>query len=136
MRPSEIAMAYVKSYYTWRSIIKRCTNRANQDWDRYGGRGIKVDETWLNYDNFFNDTGLPPTQKHSLDRINNDGNYEPGNCRWATNKEQCNNKRNTIWLEHDGRRMPLNTWAEKLGLNESLIYQRLFKLGLEHREDP
>jgi hypothetical protein len=80
-------------YSAWLGMRKRCQNSKCQDWPDYGGRGIKVCERWQIYTNFLADMGRRPSPKHSLDRIDNDGDYEPSNCRWATPKEQYENRR-------------------------------------------
>lgn len=81
-------------YHAWKGMIKRCTNKKNRGWPNYGGRGITVCERWReSYLTFLADVGRRPSSKHSLDRIANDGNYEPGNVRWATRKQQINNRR-------------------------------------------
>lgn len=81
-------------YRAWTAMRTRCRNPRSASYHNYGGRGIKVCERWDLFDNFLADMGLKPSPQHSLDRFpNNDGNYEPGNCRWATNYEQQNNKR-------------------------------------------
>lgn len=86
--------AHSPEFRTWRGMIQRCTNPQRQSFKYYGGRGIKVCERWQKFENFLADMGLRPTATHSIDRFpNNDGNYEPGNCRWATRSEQQLNKR-------------------------------------------
>lgn len=79
-------------YRTWCHMKDRCLNKNHSEWEHYGGRGIKVCDKWLKFENFYADMGQRPSGR-SLDRINNDGNYEPKNCRWATNIEQANNTR-------------------------------------------
>lgn len=83
-------------YETWKGIRKRCSvSKEHQDYKYYAGRGIKVCERWSNFETFLADMGPRPSNSHSLDRIDPDGNYEPSNCRWATPVEQANNKRDT-----------------------------------------
>lgn len=80
-------------YTIWKHVIQRCRNPNNKDYHYYGGRGITVCDRWLSFENFYHDVGDPPLNK-SIDRYpNNDGNYEPTNWRWATQKEQTNNQR-------------------------------------------
>lgn len=76
----------------WIGMRQRCLNPKNQDYTRYGGRGIKISLRWMTFEHFFTDMGKRPSKNHSLDRKNNDGDYTPKNCRWATLKQQANNK--------------------------------------------
>jgi hypothetical protein len=86
-------MSKTREYRTWAGMIYRCTNPKNKSWSYYGGRGISVCDKWADsFDEFYKDMGNKP-KGLSIDRINNDGNYEPGNCRWATRKEQVDNQR-------------------------------------------
>lgn len=89
-------------------------------------KGIKVCSSWRKFENFFKDMGKKPTPQHSLDRINNAGNYEPGNCRWATRFEQANNKDNNRYLEINGERLTIANAARKFGLRPTRVVNRLW----------
>jgi hypothetical protein len=80
-------------YNSWRSMLRRCRNPKAANYRFYGGRGVTVCERWLSFEGFFADMGEKPSARHSLDRINTYGNYEPSNCRWATPSEQASNRR-------------------------------------------
>jgi len=115
-------------YRIWGGMIDRCTNTKGKDWANYGGRGITVCERWRSFENFFVDMGLRPSPKHSVDRIDNDGPYAPGNCRWATPKVQCGNSRQNVLYAYAGRTKPLCDWADESGINRITFYWR-FKQG-------
>jgi hypothetical protein len=95
-RPLEGHMAQRPEYFVWKEMHRRCSPN-HQSFKHYGGRGITVCERWNVFANFIADMGPRPHPKLTLERINNDGNYEPGNCRWATWKEQYANKRKQRW---------------------------------------
>lgn len=114
-----------KAYKIWDGIIERCTNPNSRAFKYYGGRGIEICERWRNnFENFLADMGEPPANC-SIDRINNDGNYEPGNCRWATHKQQCRNQRSNLVVEAWGIKKTLAEWAELTNLKYSTIQARL-----------
>lgn len=109
----------------WLAMRARCLNPNASNYPRYGGRGIKICERWTRFENFLADMGKCPDASFSIERINNDGNYEPGNCRWATRKDQ---NRNTSWnrrLTYNGETMPVSAWAEKLNVPAQTILNRL-----------
>jgi len=114
-------------YRTWNSIKQRCYNPTCKEYVRYGGRGIKVCSRWLdNYDSFLSDMGRRPSDNHSLDRFpDNDGDYKPSNCRWATPAQQARGKRNNTWIEWGGLRMVLQDWANLFGIRRSGIADTL-----------
>ena len=113
-----------ETYHVWQSMIARCCHPQNGRRKWYGDRGITVCERWKNYANFFDDMGERPEGK-SIDRINNDGNYEPGNCRWITQQENCNNTRANKHLTVNGETHTLAEWEHKLGITRGLISWRL-----------
>lgn len=84
-------LEFKKEYNSWRAMKERCDNKKYHAYNRYGGRGIRYCERWKDFANFLHDMGRKPTPKHSLDRIDNDGDYCPENCRWATQTEQVRN---------------------------------------------
>ena len=116
-----------KTYVSWTCMNNRCRNPNFKMYSYYGGRGISVCERWRGGDGFVNflaDMGEAPPGM-TLDRINTDGNYEPGNCRWVSQKDQMNNRRNNIVVTIDGRTQTLMQWCEELGLKFNTILYRL-----------
>ncbi len=119
-------------YNAWLSLKGRCLNPRNSAFQGYGGRGIMVCDRWVNsFPNFLEDVGRRPSPQHSIDRFpNNDGNYEPGNVRWATRTEQNRNKRSVLLI--DGKTLP--EWETITGINRKLAWARIHKLGWPHYE--
>ena len=114
------------AYNVWSSMIDRCNNPSAPSFNIYGGRGISVCERWRkSFDVFLSDMGERPSLAHSIDRIDNDGNYEPSNCRWATPKEQSRNRRNNRVITIDGFSASVAEWAERVGIRRETIYARL-----------
>jgi hypothetical protein len=117
-----------KPYNAWKSMNQRCYNLNSEHYDRYGGRGITVCAEWRDsFETFYKDVGEPPTTKHTLDRIDNNGNYEPSNVRWATRKEQANNRETNMYLEMQGKQMTYAEWAEYLGVPYHVVQKALKK---------
>lgn len=113
-------------FNAWRDMLARCATLSHKSFHNYGGRGIKVCPRWLNsFENFYADMGDRPSEKHSLDRINNDGNYEPGNCKWSTQREQTRNTRRNRRLTFRGKTQCVTAWAEELGVSITAIRDRL-----------
>lgn len=121
-------MSESREYWIYQKMMDRCTRPSMQPtFSHYGGRGISVCQRWMDsFEAFFSDMGSCPPGL-SLDRINNDGNYEPNNCRWATRIMQARNKTTTRWITVDGVTASLAEWAEKSGLSRSTIGMRLHK---------
>jgi hypothetical protein len=117
----------LSEYLAWRSMRFRCLNKKCHAFADYGGRGIKICKRWDDFQNFIKDMGFKPSPKHTLDRIDNDKNYTPKNCRWATMKEQCNNRRNNVWIDYKGKKRTLQGWADYLGVNSSNLGHLLKK---------
>jgi hypothetical protein len=123
------------NYTIWQAMKRRCYLETAKSYSDYGGRGIKVCDSWLNsFDNFISDMGYRPTSKHEIDRIDTNGDYSPDNCRWATKKENARNKRNTVRLAIDGVTKPLVEWAEVSGESCGNIKNRIRNLGWSNKE--
>jgi len=113
-------------FHVWNDMLGRCRNPNNRQWKDYGGRGISVCERWTTYRNFEADMSPRPSGM-TLDRIDNDGNYEPGNCRWATRKEQQRNQRRAVYVCIEGKQYRAIELAEKYGLKTDTIVARAAK---------
>lgn len=109
----------------WYAMQYRCDSETCREYVNYGGRGIRVCGRWRSFEAFVEDMGIKPHRDMSLDRINNDGNYEPGNCRWTSRMVQANNKRTTQWVEWEGSKIPLGTLCRQHRVSVGLVRQRL-----------
>ena len=118
-------MTLTPEHISWKAMMARCRNENRKDYPEYGGRGIVVCERWLKFENFFADMGPKPSPGHSLDRIDANGNYEPGNCRWATASAQQRNKRNSVLISFNGLTLSAADWADRLGISRKVICQRV-----------
>jgi len=118
-------------YRIWSGMKYRCINLKNPSYPKYGGRGIKVCDRWLkSFEDFIKDMGMRPSLQHSLDRINNNGNYEPSNCRWATLQEQANNKRDTLFYTNkEGVKKCLADWCKESVVSYSVVKTRIIDCG-------
>jgi hypothetical protein len=115
-------LSHTKIFKTWNNMIQRCKDKKNKN---YSGRKIKVCKRWYNIYKFIKDMGLPPSQKHSIDRINNNGNYTPSNCRWATKIEQCNNTRRNQFITFNNNTKTIAEWSKITGLSFNAIKYRI-----------
>lgn len=117
---------FTPEYKVWRDIKRRCLNPNVWNYSRYGGRGITIAPEWRDdYLAFLRDVGRRPSPIHSIERIDNDGDYEPGNVRWATRKEQARNRRSSRRLTFRGETRTMTEWAELLGLSVWALSKRL-----------
>lgn len=121
------------TYRSWKVMKNRCTRKSDKQWKDYGGRGIKVCEKWLKFSGFLEDMGIRPEGK-TLDRINNDGNYEPHNCRWADLNQQRRNRSDNRLVEYQGKKMPLVSACEAAKLPYGTVRTRLDKYGWSESE--
>ena len=118
----------IPEYKVWKGMKGRCYRKRCAAYHCYGGRGIQVCERWRNsFEAFYADLGPRPTKSHRLERIDNDGHYEPENCRWATQIEQSRNTRTSIRLSFRGKTKSLTDWADELHIKACTIRSRLFR---------
>lgn len=113
-------------YQAWNMMLQRCNNPKNAGYANYGGRGIVVCERWNRFENFLADMGARPPGM-TIERSDVDGNYEPGNCRWATDQEQKNNRRDSRHYVIGGVKKTMTEWAHKHGLKQPTVWRRLAK---------
>ena len=121
---------YPSEFWIWVGMRARCGNPNHRDFVKYGARGIQVCERWQTFENFFADMGPRPFADASVDRINNDGHYEPSNCRWTDRKTQARNTRSNRVVSYNGKAQTLSAWSEELAIPVSTIRARLSR-GIE-----
>lgn len=114
-----------RTYIAWTSMMGRCFNPNNASFKHYGGRGITVCERWKSFENFLLDMGVKPADHLSLERTDNNGNYEPGNCIWADIITQHNNTRRSVMKTYNGQTLTIAQWARKYGLRVDTLWRRL-----------
>jgi hypothetical protein len=120
--------SYDSIYIVYRNMLVRCMDKSNKQYPNYGGRGIKICDRWLDsFENFYADMGDPPTSKHQIDRIDNDGPYSPENCRWATAKENGRNKRTCNFISYKGETKAVAECAEDRGMLRKTLHNRLYR---------
>lgn len=118
--------SHTVEFYIWGGMLGRCTNPNDPAYCNYGARGISVCNRWLHsFENFLADMGYRPSPDYSIDRIDNNGNYEPGNCRWATRNEQANNRRNNIFYNYDGVDYSLLDISMKFNIKPATFHRRI-----------
>lgn len=115
------------TYSVWSNIKQRCYNPNASGYENYGGRGIKVCSRWKNsFENFYYDMGKRPSKNHSIDRVNNNGDYSKENCRWATKKQQNRNSRHCKKITFNNQTLTLSEWAEKTGIKLPTLNYRFY----------
>lgn len=119
-------MTRTPEYHAWRNMKYRCCNPNHPEYKRYGARGILVCERWMNsFQDFIDDMGARPGDQYSIDRVDNNGNYEPGNCRWTTLKQQNRNTRKNVKVVYCGREMCIAEAAELSGIKPKTLWSRI-----------
>jgi len=119
-------MTYTPTWNSWAGMVYRCTTSSAPEWKHYGGRGITVCESWRTFENFFADMGERP-EGTSIDRVDNNRGYEPGNCRWATITEQQNNRRSNVRLTINGQTRTMKQWANHYKVPYPVVKDRRSK---------
>jgi hypothetical protein len=122
-------LKHTLEYGAWTKMKSRCFNSHTKSFPRYGGRGITVCDRWLTFANFISDMGMRPTTQHTIERIDNNGNYCPENCRWATRSEQNVNQERNRKIEFNGKVLCLSEWAAVLGINHGTLVSRMDRNG-------
>lgn len=118
-------MNKTKEWSAWAAMRQRCRDENHPVYYLYGGRGIKFHDSWLDFDQFYKDMGPAPSPKHSIERVDNDGDYTPWNCIWADQKTQSNNTRRNKSITYKGKRQTIAQWADELNIKYDTLYARI-----------
>lgn len=127
-------LSYSREYRVWWDMLNRCTKPKTKRFKDYGGRGIKVSPEWHVFENFYSDMGARPSKDHSIERIDNNGDYEKSNCRWATRKDQYRNRRTNIFIDTAYGKLTLKEACKKYGLNDSAVGSQSKAVGITHQD--
>ena len=118
----------------WASMKSRCLNKNHKSYSSYGGRGINVCNRWMIFENFYQDMGERPSKNHSLDRVDNNGDYTPENCRWADRYQQQSNRRTNHYITFSGETMTIAQWSRKLQINTKTLATRILTLKWSYED--
>jgi len=121
--------SHTRVHRSWRSMILRCTDPRCASYPRYGGAGVTVYKPWFKFEVFLQDMGHPPTEKHTIDRIDSSKGYEPSNCRWVTPVEQNRNRSIARYVQYNGESRCLAEWASCLRMSKKTLDKRINVLG-------
>jgi len=129
-----MTQSYSREYNIWAMMRQRCNNPNAANYNNYGARGITVCDRWNKFNNFYKDMGPSPSEKHTLDRLDNDGPYSPENCVWSDVERQQNNRRNTFRITAYGETLSLAQWSRRTGLTRDQIRHRIRSMGMSPEE--
>lgn len=127
MKFTSSKLSHKRPYSVWRSMMKRCYRPTNDNYESYGGKGIVVCDNWKNFNGFWKDMASGYSDFLTIDRIDNNKNYEKDNCRWSTPKQQANNRTSSRLFTLDGVTMNVSQWCESLGVDRKVVFARLWR---------
>jgi hypothetical protein len=122
-------MSRTRIYSVWRNILARCENPNNTEYHNYGGRGVAVCPRWHQFENFLADMG-EGVRGLTIERVDNDKGYEPGNCVWASHRQQGQNRRNNRWIAYNGETMILADWARRFEIDPGTLRRNWIREGI------
>lgn len=125
LRTHGLYKQFKKEWWIWSGMRNRCSNKKEKCYKNYGGRGIMVCDRWQKFENFIEDMGPRPSERHTIERRDNDAGYCKENCSWELPEVQQNNKRNTIRIEWNGKVKPITQWAHEIGVLPATLYKRI-----------